>query len=55
MKSGESTIELIIIQEDNHMRKIVSTNAAPAAIGPYSQGNIYGSLIFTSGQVPLDP
>ncbi len=37
------------------MRKIVSTKAAPAAIGPYSQGNILGNLIFTSGQVPLDP
>ena len=37
------------------MRKIVSTTAAPAAIGPYSQGNIFGNLIFTSGQVPLDP
>lgn len=37
------------------MRKIVSTKAAPAAIGPYSQGNIFGNLIFTSGQVPLDP
>ncbi len=37
------------------MRKIVSTKAAPAAIGPYSQGNILGNLLFTSGQVPLDP
>lgn len=37
------------------MRKIVSTTAAPAAIGPYSQGNIFGNLLFTSGQVPLDP
>lgn len=37
------------------MRKIVATTAAPAAIGPYSQGNIYGNLVFTSGQVPLDP
>ena len=37
------------------MRKIVETKAAPAAIGPYSQGNIFGNLIFTSGQVPLDP
>ncbi len=37
------------------MRKIVSTKAAPAAIGPYSQANIFGNLIFTSGQVPLDP
>ncbi|MFV0516712.1 MAG: RidA family protein [Aminipila sp.] len=37
------------------MRKIVSTTAAPAAIGPYSQGNIFGNLLFTSGQIPLDP
>ncbi len=37
------------------MRKIVSTKAAPAAIGPYSQGNIFQNLVFTSGQVPLDP
>ncbi|MDD4564677.1 MAG: RidA family protein [Eubacteriales bacterium] len=37
------------------MRKIISTKAAPSAIGPYSQGNIFGNLIFTSGQVPLDP
>ena len=37
------------------MRKIVTTKAAPAAIGPYSQGNIFGNLLFTSGQVPLDP
>ncbi|MDF3000115.1 MAG: RidA family protein [Bacillota bacterium] len=37
------------------MRTIVSTKAAPAAIGPYSQGNIFGNLFFTSGQVPLDP
>ena len=37
------------------MRKIIATKAAPAAIGPYSQGNVFDSLIFTSGQVPLDP
>lgn len=37
------------------MRKVVATTAAPAAIGPYSQGNIFGNLVFTSGQVPLDP
>ena len=37
------------------MRKTVSTDRAPAAIGPYSQANIFGDLVFTSGQVPLDP
>jgi 2-iminobutanoate/2-iminopropanoate deaminase len=34
---------------------IVSTDKAPKAIGPYSQAVIAGELIFTSGQIPLDP
>ncbi len=37
------------------MKKIISTAAAPAAIGPYSQAVRAGSLIFCAGQVPLDP
>ena len=37
------------------MKKIVSTNNAPAAIGPYSQGIITGNLVFTAGQIPIDP
>jgi len=37
------------------MRKIISTTDAPAAIGPYSQGVRVGSIIFYSGQIPLDP
>ena len=35
--------------------KAVQTNAAPAAIGPYSQAMISGNLVYTSGQIPLDP
>jgi 2-iminobutanoate/2-iminopropanoate deaminase len=35
--------------------KAVQTNAAPAAIGPYSQAIISGNLVFTSGQIPLSP
>lgn len=35
--------------------KQVQTSAAPAAIGPYSQAMIAGNLVFTSGQIPLDP
>lgn len=35
--------------------KYVSTDKAPAAIGPYSQGMIHGDLLFTSGQIPLSP
>ena len=37
------------------MRKIVATEKAPAAIGPYAQANIIDKLVFTSGQIPLDP
>ena len=37
------------------MLKKVSTNKAPGAIGPYSQAIIYENLLFTSGQIPLDP
>lgn len=33
----------------------VSTSKAPAAIGPYCQAVVHNSLVFTSGQVPLDP
>ena len=36
-------------------RAIVSTNGAPKAIGPYSQAVRCGNLLFTSGQVALDP
>lgn len=32
---------------------IVSTEQAPAAIGPYAQATVFGDLIFTSGQIPL--
>jgi 2-iminobutanoate/2-iminopropanoate deaminase len=35
--------------------KEVKTAAAPAAIGPYSQGFVSGNLVFTSGQIPLSP
>ena len=37
------------------MRQAVSTPSAPAAIGPYSQAVRAGSLLFVSGQIPLDP
>ena len=37
------------------MRDVISTNQAPKAIGPYSQAIRAGGLIFTSGQVAIDP
>lgn len=36
------------------MKEVKTTNA-PAAIGPYSQGIVMGNMLFTSGQIPIDP
>lgn len=35
--------------------KEIKTTKAPGAIGPYSQGFISGSMVYTSGQIPVDP
>jgi len=37
------------------VREIIKTERAPAAIGPYSQAIRTGNLVFTSGQIPIDP
>ncbi|WP_099205689.1 RidA family protein [Scatolibacter rhodanostii] len=37
------------------MKKVIKTDQAPSAIGPYSQGIDLGNLVFTSGQIPLNP
>lgn len=37
------------------MKKIISTDKAPAAIGPYSQGIIAGDTLYASGQIPIIP
>ena len=37
------------------MKEAVQTSAAPAAIGPYSQATVSGTLVYTSGQIPLRP
>jgi 2-iminobutanoate/2-iminopropanoate deaminase len=36
-------------------KTVIATATAPAAIGPYSQGVRLGNLVFTAGQIPLDP
>jgi len=36
-------------------KDIISTNHAPAAVGPYSQAVRHGDIVFLSGQIPLDP
>ena len=35
--------------------KTISTDSAPQAIGPYSQGKVYENILFSSGQIPIDP
>ena len=35
--------------------QVIATDEAPKAIGPYSQAIVSGDLVFTSGQIPLDP
>ena len=35
--------------------KTISTDKAPAAVGPYSQAKVIGGLLFASGQIPLNP
>lgn len=37
------------------MRQVISTDAAPKAIGPYSQAIVYNGIAYLSGQIPLDP
>ena len=37
------------------MLKKISTDNAPAAIGPYSQAVVFGGAVFTSGQIPINP
>lgn len=36
-------------------KQIIDTDAAPAAIGPYSQGTVSGTTLYTSGQIGIDP
>jgi 2-iminobutanoate/2-iminopropanoate deaminase len=40
---------------DGMERKVIATDGAPAAIGPYSQAIRAGAWVFCSGQIPLDP
>ena len=44
-----------ILQIDCTMKKVISTQQAPAAIGPYSQAIQVGNLVYTSGQISIDP
>jgi 2-iminobutanoate/2-iminopropanoate deaminase len=58
--SSAETKESLIVESDfadniAPMKKIISTNEAPAAVGPYSQAVRAGGIMFCAGQIPLDP
>lgn len=70
MKSNKKTVKIVVViaklnkkyffeyqiyYGGRKMRKTVATEKAPAAIGPYAQANIIGNLVYTSGQIPIDP
>jgi 2-iminobutanoate/2-iminopropanoate deaminase len=42
-------------EKEKNMRKVIDTEGAPKAIGPYSQGIVVNGLLFTAGQLGLDP
>jgi 2-iminobutanoate/2-iminopropanoate deaminase len=48
-------VRSILSAKGNKTRRRIETTTAPAAIGPYAQANAFGGLIFTSGQIPIDP
>lgn len=52
---GYTVRTVMINQEDKNMIKKVSTDKAPAAIGPYSQAVIANKMLFASGQIPINP
>jgi len=55
MHDGALIVRVRFAVTIGHMKKIISTNESPGAIGPYSQGVRSGSFLFCSGQIPLDP
>ena len=42
-------------EKEQKNMKVISSKKAPAAIGPYSQAIQVGNLVYTSGQIPIDP
>jgi reactive intermediate/imine deaminase len=54
-RGGNATIAHSPAKEASMSRKIISSDRAPKAIGPYSQAVQVGNTIYTSGQVPFDP
>ena len=52
---NQRKITIFAAVKQNKSMKVISTKQAPAAIGPYSQAIRVGNLVYTSGQIPIDP
>ena len=52
---NQRKITIFAAVKQNKRMKAISTKKAPAAIGPYSQAIQVGNLVYTSGQIPIDP
>ena len=48
-------MKVVYTDKEYSMKNVISTDKAPAAIGPYSQAIILNDILFTSGQIPVDP
>jgi len=55
VRSGLRIGEWIISVKERVMKKVIHTDKAPKAVGPYSQAISTGNLLFTAGQVAIDP
>lgn len=55
VRGRKTILNLSLDKKDNEMIKKISTEKAPAAIGPYSQATVLGNIVFTSGQIPINP
>ena len=54
-EKGAVAASYIFITSGGTTMKQISTDKAPAAIGPYSQGFVSGNILFSAGQIALDP
>ena len=52
---NQRKITIFAAVKQNKRMKVISTKKAPAAIGPYSQAIQVGNLVYTSGQIPINP
>ena len=55
MKFTLSLLHFCLKNEIAYMKKIIHTDHAPKAIGPYSQAVLHNGILYCSGQIPLDP